>query len=81
MPFARTSATAVDSQRFPPSATALSSKASAPVYALRNRIKRCIKRLKNRRRVATRNNHTASSFLSFVQLAAISLWISFVHAT
>ncbi|PWC26347.1 DDE transposase, partial [Pseudoroseomonas aestuarii] len=40
----------------------------------------CINRLKNCRRVATRYDHTASSFLGFVQLAAIRLWISFVHA-
>ena len=52
-----------------------------PVYALRNRIERCVNRLKNCRRVVTRYDHTASSFLGFVQLAAIKLWISFVHAT
>jgi transposase len=51
-----------------------------PIYALRNRIERCVNRLKNSRRVATRYDHTASSFLGFVQLAAIRLWISFVHA-
>ncbi len=50
------------------------------LYALRNRIERCINRLKNSRRVATRYDHTASSFLGFVQLAAIRQWISFVHA-
>ena len=51
------------------------------LYALRNRIERCINRLKNSRRVATRYDHTARSFLGFVQLAAIRQWISFVHAT
>ncbi|MFT8247351.1 IS5 family transposase [Roseomonas sp. BN140053] len=51
-----------------------------PLYALHNRIERCINRLKNHRRVATRYDHTATSFLGFVQLAAIRLWISFVHA-
>ena len=50
------------------------------IDTLRNRIERCINRLKNRRRVATRYDHTASSFLGFVQLAAIRLWIGFVHA-
>jgi transposase len=49
--------------------------------ALRNRIKRCINRLKNCRRVATRYDHTDSSFLGIVQLAAIRFWISFIHAT
>lgn len=52
-----------------------------PLYALRNRIERCIKRLKNSRRVATCYDHTATSFLGFVQLAAIRLWISFVHTS
>jgi transposase len=51
------------------------------LYALRNRIERLFNRLKNSRRVATRYDHTASSFLGFVQLAAIRQWISFVHAT
>ncbi len=51
------------------------------LYALRNRIERFINRLKNSRRVATRYDHTASSFLGFVLLAAIRQWISFVHAT
>ena len=51
-----------------------------PLCALRNRIERCISRLKNCRRVATRYDHTATSFLGFVQLAAIRLWISFVRA-
>lgn len=52
-----------------------------PIYALRNRIERCINRVKNCLCVATRYDNTASSFLGFVQLAAIRLWISFVHAT
>ena len=51
------------------------------LYALRNRIERLFNRLKNSRRVATRYDHTASSFLGFVQLAEIRQWISFVHAT
>jgi transposase len=37
-----------------------------PSYALRNRIERCINRLKNCRRVATRYGHTAISYLDFV---------------
>lgn len=51
------------------------------LYALRNRIERFINRLKNSRRVATRYDHTASSFTGFVLLASIRLWIRFVHAT
>jgi transposase len=50
------------------------------LYALRNRIERFINRLKNSRRVATRYDHTASSFLAFAMLATVRLWISFVHA-
>jgi transposase len=50
------------------------------LYALRNRIERFINRLKNSRRVATRYDHTATSFLGFVLLAAIRQWITFVHA-
>ena len=45
------------------------------VYALRNRIERGIGRLKNARRVATRYDKTAASYLGFVQLAAIRLWL------
>jgi transposase len=52
-----------------------------PLYVLRNRIECFINRLKNNRCVATRYDHTASSFLGFVQLAAIRLWIRFVHAS
>ena len=45
------------------------------IYALRNRIERGINRLKNSRR-------TATSFLAFVQLAAVRLWLRhFVNRT
>jgi transposase len=40
-------------------------------YALRSRIERFINRLKNSRRVATRYDHTASSFLGFATLSSI----------
>ena len=49
------------------------------IYALRNRIERFINRLKNSRRVATRYDHTASSFLGFAMLVSIRQWIRFVH--
>jgi transposase len=51
------------------------------LYATRNRIERFFNRLKNSRRVATRYDHTATSFLGFAKLATIKLWIYFVHAT
>jgi transposase len=44
------------------------------VYALRNRIERCINRLKNARRLATRYDKTAASHLGFVELVAARLW-------
>lgn len=50
-------------------------------YALRNRIERFFSKIKHSRRVATRYDQLASSFLGFVQLATIRLWIKFVHAT
>ncbi len=49
------------------------------LYKLRNRIERFFNRLKNSRRVATRYDKLASSFLGFVQIATIRLWIRFVH--
>jgi transposase len=45
------------------------------VYALRNRIERGINRLKNARRVATRYDKTAESFLGFIQLTAVRMWL------
>jgi transposase len=48
-------------------------------YKLRNRIERFIGRLKNSRAVATRYAKLAESFLGFVQLSTIKLWIKFVH--
>ena len=45
------------------------------VCALRNRIERCFNRLKNARRVATRCDKTVASFLGFVHLASIRLWL------
>ena len=44
------------------------------IYALRNRIERCFNRLKNARRVATRYDKTAASFLGFVQITSIRMW-------
>ena len=54
---------------------------SRPLYTLRSRIECFINRLKNSRRVATRYDQTANSFLGFAALASIRLWIRFVHAT
>ena len=52
------------------------------IYALRNRIERCFNKLKNSRRLATRYDKTAQSYLGFVQIAAIRLWMrAFVNRT
>jgi len=52
------------------------------IYALRNRIERCFNKLKNARRLATRYEQTAASYLGFVQIAAIRLWTNqFVNRT
>jgi transposase len=47
------------------------------IYALRNRVERCFSKLKHSRRLATRYDKTASSFLGFVLMAAIRLWVRY----
>jgi transposase len=51
------------------------------LYALRNRIERFFNKLKNARRVATRYDKTVNSFLAFIQLASIKIWLRFVNRT
>ena len=48
-------------------------------YAMRSRIERCIGHLKEQRRIATRFDKTVSSFIGFVTLGCIRLWLRFVH--
>jgi len=51
-------------------------------YKDRNRIERMFGKLKLQRRIATRYDMTALSFESFLNLAAVRLWLkSFVNAT
>jgi len=45
------------------------------VYKERNKVERCINRLKQFRRVATRYEKTARNFLGMVLFAAITLWL------
>ena len=52
---------------------------SKRLYALRSRIECFIGHLKEQRRIATRYDKTASSFLGFVLLGCIRLWAKFVH--
>jgi len=51
-------------------------------YKDRNRIERMFNRLKQFRRIATRYDKTAKSFLGFLHLAAAKLWLpAFVNRT
>lgn len=47
----------------------------AVVYKERNKVERCINRLKQFRRVATRYEKTARNFLGMVLFAAVTLWL------
>jgi transposase len=48
-------------------------------YKLRNLVERLFNKLKNWRRTATRYDKTKESYLDFVALASVKLWIPFVH--
>ncbi len=65
--------------------TKINRKVQRPVdpllYPLHNRIERFFNKLKNARRGATRYDKTADSFLAFVQLASIKIWLRFVNTT
>lgn len=50
-------------------------------YKERNRIERLFNRLKNWRRLATRYDKTADSFLGFYNLVASLVWLPFVNRT
>lgn len=45
------------------------------LYAWRNLVERCFNRLKHTRRLATRYDKTAASFLGFIEIACIRLWL------
>ncbi len=45
------------------------------VYALRNQIERCFNKFKNARRLATRYDKTANSYLGFIHIVSARLWI------
>jgi len=45
------------------------------LYKERNLIERMFNKIKNFRRIATRYDKTASSYLSFVFIAGICLWL------
>ena len=43
-------------------------------HALQNLAERCINKLKNARRVATRYDKTAASYLGFIELVSVRIW-------
>jgi transposase len=45
------------------------------IYKHRNRIERCFNKLKHFRRLATRYDRRTIHFLSFIQLAAVMIWM------
>jgi transposase len=45
------------------------------LYRLRNLVERCFNTLKNARRVATRYDKTAESFLGLIDITSIRLWL------
>jgi transposase len=47
----------------------------AALYKTRNRIERCINKLKHFRRIATRYDRRANHFLAFIHLACAILWM------
>ena len=52
------------------------------LYALRNLVERCFSKLKHSRRLATRYDKTADSYLGFLLVASIRLWVRyFVNRT
>lgn len=54
----------------------------AAIYALHNMVERCFKKLKNARRLATRYDKTADSYLGFIHIVSIRLWTrQFVNAS
>lgn len=54
----------------------------AAIYALRNMVERCFNKLKNARRLATRYDKTADSYLGFIHIVSIRLWVrQFVNAS
>lgn len=45
------------------------------LYSLRNLVERAFNKLKNARRVATRYDKTAESFMGFIDITSIRIWV------
>ncbi|MXN63854.1 transposase [Stappia sp. GBMRC 2046] len=72
-PFTAISRDAAQIQCSQQSQSASSAPGRKTKYALRNHIERCFNRLKHSRRIATRYDKTAKSFLGFLCLTATSI--------
>jgi transposase len=55
--------------------------ADRSLYRPRNLVERSFHKLKNARRATTRSNKTAESFLGFVDLTSIQLWLRHLSTT
>jgi len=72
--FAKRSQTKVAHQLFRPSPIAKKALIDGITYALRNQVERCFNKVKCSRRLATRYDKTAASYLGFIHIAAARLW-------
>lgn len=50
------------------------------IHSLRNMVEHCVNELKSNRRLATRHDKTADSFLGFVDMAWIRSWLRHLSA-
>jgi len=50
------------------------------LYRLRNLVERCFNKIKNARRVATLYHKTAESFLGFIDITSIRLWLRLLQS-
>lgn len=48
------------------------------LYTLRHMVGRCFNNLKNTRRFAKRYDKTATSFLGFIYIACVRLWLRYL---
>ncbi|WP_264816049.1 transposase, partial [Gluconobacter kondonii] len=79
---ARICCSVVSCRLFPHEKAAVPQKTDWRRYRDRNRIERMFNKLKQMRRIATRYDKTALSFMSFLNIAAARLWIeSLVNGT
>ncbi|MEO7682136.1 MAG: hypothetical protein ABIS14_15845 [Sphingomonas sp.] len=79
MPYARRSQRRASRRSSPPSNRRVPIPHDRQKYRWRNLVERLFSKLKNWRRGATRYDKSRESYLGFVTLASIKLWIPFVH--